>query len=164
MPHPYKARPKAATHVWLTPPEIIKALGVFSLDPCAQPEHERPWPTALYHYALPEQNGLTLPWFNRVWLNPPYGKHAALWLKKMAEHGCGTALVFARTETQMFMRYVWPRASALLFLAYRPHFHYPDGTRAKGNSGGPMVLIAYGKDDETQLGACKLPGAFIKLR
>jgi hypothetical protein len=162
MTHPYKARPVAETHVWLTPPEIIKALGPFTLDPCASAD--RPWDTAYEHYSLPEQDGLALPWFNRVWLNPPYGPHTSAWLEKMAEHHCGTALVFARTETRMFRRFVWPSATALLFLSYRPHFHHADGTRAKGNCGGPMVLIAYGKDDAAHLARSNLPGAFIVLR
>lgn len=42
---------------------------------------------------------------------------------------------------------VWGCASAVRFLCGRPHFHRPDGTRAKGNSGGPIALVAYGDDD-----------------
>lgn len=160
--HPYKSRPVAETHVWLTPPGIIKALGEFTLDPCALPDHERPWDTAHYHYSLPD-DGLSMPWFNRVWLNPPYGKHTAAWLEKMAAHGCGTALVFARTETEMFRRFVWPAASAVMFLAKRPHFHYPDGARAKGNSGGPMVLVAYGQHDADMLRRSGLDGTIVTV-
>ena len=33
---------------WLTPPEIIRALGPFDLDPCAPVN--RPWDTANDHY------------------------------------------------------------------------------------------------------------------
>lgn len=77
----------------------------------------------------------------------------------MAEHGHGTALVFARTETRMFREHVWPHASAVLFLAGRPHFHLPDGTMAKGNSGGPICLIAYGMSDAMKLRDSGLEGA-----
>lgn len=147
--HPYSARPEAGTHVWLTPPEIIEALGPFDLDPCAAPE-PRPWPTAGRHIALPE-DGLEAEWHGRVWCNPPFGKHTAAWLERMAKHGNGIALAFARTETAMFQRWVWPFASAVCFVAGRPHFHRQDGARASGNSGGPICLIAYGESNANAL-------------
>lgn len=92
---------------WLTPPEILDALGDFDLDPCT-PEH-MPWDTATCRYTIVD-DGLTSPWFGRVWLNPPYGRQVSSWVERMAEHGRGTALVFARTETEMFFRDVWRRA------------------------------------------------------
>lgn len=147
--HPYKSRPAAGTHVWLTPPEILKPLGKFDLDPCAAPE-PRPWPTADRHITLPE-NGLAAEWKGRVWCNPPFGSNTQHWLQRMAEHKHGTALVFARTETQMFFKWVWGAAQSVLFLRGRPHFHHPDGTRARGNSGGPIMLVAYGERDAQQL-------------
>lgn len=162
MGHPYRARPMAATHIWLTPREIHAPLGEFDLDPCAAPS-PRPWSTAHHHIELPE-DGLTARWFGRVWLNPPFGKHTAPWLKKMADHGNGVALAFARTETAMFHRHVWPVASAVLFLETRPHFRYPDGTRARGNSGGPIMLIAYGDGNADALRLSGLRGAFVQLQ
>lgn len=161
MSHPYQAHPVAATHVWLTPQDIKLPLGRFDLDPCAAPV-PRPWDTADEMWTLPH-DGLAHPWSGRVWLNPPYGKHTAAWLKKLAEHGCGTALIFARTETRMFRDSVWPKASAVLFLEGRPHFHHADGSRARGNSGGPLMLIAYGHFDCVQLGTSGLKGKFIQL-
>ena len=104
--------------VWLTPPHIIDALGTFDLDPCAAP-NPRPWDTAAAHYALPA-DGFTLPWFGRVWLNPPYGAETWRWLGRLAEHGTGTALVFARTETSGFAEQVWAKATAVLFLNVTP--------------------------------------------
>lgn len=159
--HPYAARPNAATHVWLTPPEILSALGPFDLDPCAAPE-PRPWPTARNHIALPK-DGLDCNWTGRVWCNPPFGAHTEAWLRRMALHGNGIALAFARTETRMFHRWVWPHAAAVLFLASRPHFHLPDGTRAKGNSGGPICLIAYGEDNAEALRRSGLKGAIVRV-
>lgn len=157
--HPYKSRPVAETHVWLTPPEIVAALGPFDLDPCAAPS-PRPWTTAARHIELPD-DGLASEWRGRVWLNPPFGPHTGQWLRRMAEHGNGIALVFARTETAMFRSWVWPHADALMFLAKRPHFYRPDGTRAAGNSGGPLVLIAYGKENADALRASGLAGALV---
>lgn len=157
--HPYRARPEAATHVWLTPPEIIAALGPFDLDPCAAPS-PRPWPTAARHIELPTC-GLAADWDGRVWLNPPYGPHTRAWLAKLAAHGDGIALVFARTDTRMFVESVWGKASGLLFIANRPHFHHQDGTRASGNSGGPLVLIAYGERNADVLMACGIAGHYL---
>jgi hypothetical protein len=155
--HPYASRPVAATHVWLTPPEIIKALGPFDLDPCAAPS-PRPWATASRHIELPE-DGLTAEWFGRVWCNPPFGDHTWAWLERMAAHGNGVALAFARTETVGFHRWVWDCASAVMFLKARPHFHYASGSRAKGNSGGPICLIAYGEANAEALRNSGLQGA-----
>jgi hypothetical protein len=156
--------PAAETEVWLTPPHIINALGSFDLDPCACME-PRPWPTAASHYTKAE-NGLLLPWLGRVWCNPPYGGPAVIrpWLQRMAAHGRGTLLIFARTETDAFHEFVWGKADALLFLRGRLHFHYPDGTRAKANAGAPNVLAAYGEDDARRLAASELPGMFVMLR
>lgn len=153
--------PVNKTCEWHTPPEIIKVLGPFDLDPCWAPS---PLPaTAKEHWG---ENGLEGKWHGRVWLNPPYGRPAIItpWMKKMAEHDRGTALIFARTETDMFFEYVWNRASALLFLRGRLHFHHADGTRAKANAGAPSVLIAYGQSDGTSLKRCGLPGHFLWLR
>ena len=145
---------------WLTPPHVLKALGMFNLDPCAP--IKRPWDMAEQHYTV-HDNGLHQPWHGRVWLNPPYGLEAAQWLARLAAHGTGTALVFARTETEMFFEYVWNKASALLFLKGRLHFHFVDGARAPANGGAPSVLIAYGQDDANILRTCGLPGAFVPL-
>jgi hypothetical protein len=136
---------RAETTTWLTPPHINEGLGAFDLDPCAAPS-PRPWPTAQRHIELPE-DGLTAKWSGRVWLNPPYSFAAWDWLSKLADHGEGTALIFARTETAGFVREVWGKANGLLFLHGRLNFHYPDGTRAVANSGAPSVLVAYGERD-----------------
>lgn len=154
--HPYAARPVAASHVWLTPPEIIEALGPFDLDPCAAPS-PRPWPTAARHIELPE-DGLAAEWSGRVWCNPPFGDQTRVWLKRMAEHGNGIALTFARTDTRMFHHWVWLRASAVFFLRGRPKFYRPDGTKAAGNSGGPICLIAYGEANAVAIAESGLPG------
>lgn len=153
---------QGATDVWLTPPHVLKALGRFELDPCAAPD-PRPWDTADLHY-VEHQDGLSKDWgTKRVWLNPPYGPQTKTWVKRLADHGRGTALIFARTEVEFWHVDVFPRADALLFLRGRLFFHYPDGRRAPANGGAPSVLIAYGQLDATILGQCGLPGQFIDL-
>jgi hypothetical protein len=133
---------------WLTPPRLLYRLGEFDLDPCAPVN--RPWPTAKHHFTV-KDDGLSRKWFGRVWLNPPFGREAAKWLEKMAEHGNGIALVAARTETRMFFNSVWGKANTVCFVKGRPHFHYVTGRRAAFNSGAPICLIAYGLENACYL-------------
>jgi hypothetical protein len=144
---------------WLTPPELLALLGPFDLDPCAPVV--RPWDTADRHFTV-EDNGLKQTWEGRVWLNPPFGREAAAWMRKMATHKRGIALLPARTETVMFYESVWPCASAICFIRGRPHFHYVDGRRAKANSGAPICLIAYSTTDAVVLKHAGL-GAVVTL-
>ena len=175
------ARPKS--EIWLTPPFVLEALGAFDLDPCAA--DPRPWDTARCHFTKTD-DGLSREWLGRVWLNPPYSSAAlARWLARMAAHDHGTALIFARTETETFFRHVWEGASGLLFLERRLHFHVaadtwfprkdrdgneiepifvPAGGRAPANAGAPSVLCAYGPADCERLAASHLDGAFVPLR
>lgn len=153
--------PVAQKDEWLTPPHVLAALGKFDLDPCAPVN--RPWSKADRHFTI-QDNGLALLWHGRVWCNPPYGLSAAQWLERLAAHGDGIALVFARTETRMFFDHVWPKASGLLFLEGRLHFHHVDGSRAPANSGAPSVLIAYGESNAEALRACVLRGKYVALQ
>jgi hypothetical protein len=146
----------------LTPRFILEALGTFDLDPCAAPDPIL-WPTAREHYVFPSHDGLLLPWHGRIWLNCPYGRALGTWLRRLATHGVGTALCFARTETEPFFSYIWERADALLFLKSRLHFHYPNGVRATANCGGPSVLVAYGAMDAEILLDSGLEGAPVAL-
>lgn len=146
---------------WLTPPRILEALGKFDLDPCCP--QKMPWRTATKMIHQPA-DGLAADWQGRVWLNPPYGPEAAKWLTKLADHGHGTALIFARTETDCWFEQVWYRATAVLFLRGRLHFHNVKGERAPFNSGAPSALVAYGnKGDAEQLYDAAIPGLFLWL-
>lgn len=168
---------KAGTVEWLTPPSILAALGPFDLDPCAP--LVQPYPTAARTFTA-RDNGLIQAWPGgaRVWLNPPYANGVIeKWLARLAGHGRGTALIFARTDTEAFHRHVFERASALLFMEGRINFHvgaaytdektgrrYEIGDRAPGNAGAPTVLCAYGVDDMDILAACEIAGQFVPLR
>ncbi len=97
-----------------------------------------------------------------TWLNPPYSsRDVGPWMKKLADHGCGTALVFARTETEWFSSAVWAQASALLFIRGRLFFHDAAGVEAAANAGAPSVLVAYGAADAEALRRCSVKGAFV---
>lgn len=148
---------------WLTPPEIVEALGPFDLDPCAPVD--RPWPTAAVHYTK-EQDGLSLPWKGRVWLNPPYGRETFHWLARLADHGWGTALIFARTETNGFHDFIWNRAHAVFFFRGRLKFYRVDGTQA-GAANAPSCLVSYSVDDTCRIMQAmkdgKLNGVLVRV-
>lgn len=146
---------------WLTPPGIIKALGPFDLDPCS-PGDRRPWDTAARHYALPD-DGLALPWNGRVWLNPPYGRETFRWLERLAGHWCGLALIFARTETVGFHRWVWQEANSVFFFKGRLKFHRVDGTPGQ-NANAPSCLVSYTDFDTSMLEISGLAGKLVRLK
>jgi hypothetical protein len=88
------------TQVHITPRWIIEVLGPFDLDPAAA--DPRPWDCAAVNYTE-RDDGLRQPWFGRVWLNPAFDRYVVpFWIRKLARHGCGTALLHARTETDWF--------------------------------------------------------------
>lgn len=151
---------------WLTPPDLVKALGPFDLDPCAPVR--RPWPTAKFHYTK-LTNGLLMPWHGRVFCNPPYGDETALWMAKAADHGNTTSLVFARTDTDWWYHQVWQRARAVYFLKGRITFYNVDGTKGRYNAGAPSALVAHGAWEarrlrDAPLAAYGYEGHFVPLR
>ncbi|MCB1423198.1 MAG: adenine methyltransferase [Nitratireductor sp.] len=169
----------AGTTTWITPPHVIEALGGadgFDLDPCAAVN--QPWPCARQSLTISD-NGLLQRWSGRVWLNPPYtNAEIGKWMARLGDHGTGTALIFARTETEFFQRQVFERADALLYLEGRLHFHVAEamtvtigkrvhdlqaGDRYPANAGAPSVLCAYGTLDTEILASCGLPGSFMAL-
>lgn len=133
------------TDNWLTPPEIIKALGRFDLDPCDSIESS--FKTADNRYTVRE-DGLSQEWFGRVWLNPPFNRYErGKWMERMAKHNNGIMLIPSALETENAFDHVWGKCSGILFLKNRPHFYYPDGTMAKANSGCTICLVAYGTNN-----------------
>jgi hypothetical protein len=161
------------SQVAITPQWILDPLGAFDLDPAGN--DPRPWDCAATTYTEAD-NGLVLPWFGRVWLNPPFDRRVVgAFIDRLARHGRGTALVHVRTETDWFGG-IWRHASALLFLAGRVIFHAPDGDLIRisnpgakhfgkaANSGAPVVLAAFGTDDADVLALCGINGHFMPLR
>jgi len=143
-----KEREKMSNDEWITPKWIIDKLGPFDLDPCAH--SQQPWPTATRMISLP-QDGLTVPWEGRVWLNPPYSRGSPpVWLRLMVEHNHGTALINASINSHWFHDLVFNCASALLFQYGRISFCAPAGTAA-GSPRYDTVIAAYGMQDAARL-------------
>lgn len=146
---------------WLTPKHITDSLGPFDVDPCS-PGDRRPWDTAKNHYCE-AQDGLSMPWFGDVWCNPPYGKETFVWLEKLANHGNGLALIFARTETIGFHAQVWDKASAVFFFKGRLKFCRVDGSTAD-TSNAPSCLVAYGDTMVKRIQDSGLAGKLVMLK
>lgn len=151
---------KMKTDVWLTPPHILNALGEFDLDPCSPVD--RPWDTAKKHYTIFD-DGLIQPWSGRVWMNPPYGKHTERWMKKLAGHNNGIALIFARTETKTFFNHVWYKAHSIFFFESRITFFTKEGRPGKWTGGAPSCLIAYGENNTEAIKKSGLKGRLVEL-
>jgi hypothetical protein len=147
---------------WITPRYILDALGEFDLDPCSPTEDRRPYPTAKKHLTIFD-NGLNQNWHGRVWCNPPYGREAIKFMKKMADHNNGIALTFARTETRMFQQEVFGKASGIFFIAKRINFCDYKGKPSENSAGAPSVLISYGNENADILKNCKLNGFYVRL-
>ncbi len=174
----YDCLPAAeSTDTWLTPPELIwgspkdgySGLGPFELDPCT-PEEGMPWPTAS-KMLKPSDDGLATPWPADafVFMNPPFGRGQDAWMEKMANHpGGGIALVFARTETLWFQRFVinHPNVSALVFQQGRLKFHRANGEVGAAPPAGP-AWVAYGEEGARRLKRAvkegQIRGCFLEL-
>lgn len=145
---------------WLTPPSLIKSLGEFDLDPCAP--IKRPWDMAKNHFTTLD-NGLMKDWFGRVWCNPPYSNQSVFWLNKLALHGNGIALLFARTETVVYQDVIFQHAHSILFMRGRIHFYTVEGKLGTNGSGAGSCLISYGENNTQAVIDSKIKGKLFLI-
>ena len=145
---------------WLTPPELVKKLGTFDLDPCSP--INAPFLHANNNFTI-EDDGLNKEWLGRVYCNPPYGKEMHFWLSKLKKHGNGIALIFARTETKCFFENVWYDADAVLFVKGRIRFYHVSGIQG-GTPGAPSVFVAYGKENAKAFKESGIEGRYLYLK
>lgn len=140
---------------WYTLPEWIdkarELMGEITLDPASNDEAQG-WIKAT-HYYTKEQDGMKLPWFGCVWLNPPYGNRnreagvygSTAWtLKAIAEYEAGNitqAVLWLRAggnkgiqalEDKGYPRVVLGRVS-----------HAPPGANGKPQKGAGHDTVVY---------------------
>lgn len=156
-------RAVGATVEWYTPPAVFERLGLtFDLDPASPGADIVPWVPAARHYTRAD-DGLTSPWFGRVWCNPPYGPEATPFIERMIEHGHGIMLIFARTDTRAVQR-LMRAADALTFTAGRISFVRDDGYTAGAKGGAGSLFAAFGNDCVTALAKAKFGYTIAKRR
>jgi phage N-6-adenine-methyltransferase len=130
---------------WATPWPLVREmeaeLGPFDLDPAAEPQTAK----APRFYTI-EDDGLTRPWFGRVWLNPPYSKPRP-WLERaheatsMGKADLVAALLPASVDTRWFHETVLPYAE-LRFIRGRVRFLGWEGTPIPSPK-APSLLAIY---------------------
>lgn len=148
-----------ASDEWGTPWEIVHALGEFDLDPCSSnANHKAP------DFYTKDDDGLAQPWHGRVWCNPPYSQPALYqFCEKMAEHGNGILLIFARTGNKVWQEIIFQKATAILFLRKRIQFVDNQGVRG-GAAGCDSALIAFGWENVAALEKCGIEGRLVVLK
>ena len=117
---------------WVTPPEIFGALHEefrFDLDAAADDETTR-LPRFLWDaLSLDDWPG------ERIWLNPPYGRQLAPFVRRAAREAAKgktvVALIPFRCRAAWWHEAVIGKAKEVRCVRRRPRFLRPDGTRPK---------------------------------
>ena len=134
---------------WYTPPEFIKAarlvMGSIDLDPASSEVANKTVGAERIYTAA--DDGLTLTWSGRVWMNPPYEKGLIdrFAEKLRAEVAAGfvtqaVVLVNNATDTRWFAT-LCEVASMLCFPTGRVRFYKPDGERGAPLQGQAVIYI-----------------------
>lgn len=146
---------------WYTPKWVFEELGlVFDLDPSSPHDMETAVPASTKYTIF--DDGLSRPWFGRVWLNPPYGRDTPFWIRRMIEHGTGVALVFSRTDAS-WCQDAMKACTAMLFVSGRIEFvPGKENQHKKSRSGAGTVMFAFGNECAIALENMRDRGIFIR--
>lgn len=152
---------KAATVEWYTPAWVLERIGIerYSMDVCSPGGHLTNVPADTHLTVI--EDGLTTPWHGTVWMNPPY-TGIAPWMEKLADHGDGIALVFARPDSKWFQAAL-EKATVVCFISGRIRFiDGRTGVMATGTPGAGSALLAFGEPAaeavlKSELGVCVRP-------
>lgn len=155
-----------STDEWFTPKWIIDGIindnpsRGFDLDPCTV---KNPPFEIAKSILTKEDDGLQCDWFGHVFMNPPYS-HPLVdgFIRKLARHGDGIALIFSRCDTKLFHECVFNSANGIFFLKGRINFCHSNGVPG-GTAGAGSVLVSYGKTCTSWLMDCGLEGKFLLL-
>lgn len=121
---------------WATPQAFFDELNKefnFDCDVCAVPENAK-----CANYYTPEIDGLSQEWSGVCYMNPPYGRDIAKWVKKAAESKATVVcLLPARTDTRWFHDYIYGKAE-VRFIKGRLHFN-----ESKQSAPFPSMVVVF---------------------
>ena len=134
----------SSTSTWATPVSLFDPLNAefdFEVDVCANADNAK-----VDRYFTESDNGLWQPWAPlRCWMNPPYGRETALWVKKAADEAAAGALVVglvpARTDTVWFHDHILKEGAEVRFVRGRVPFEGP--SRVVPRAPFPSLVIVW---------------------
>lgn len=137
---------------WYTPPKYVEAarkvLGVIDLDPASsETANER---IGARFILTQSDDGLTCPWYGRVWLNPPYGGlQADFTIKLLAEYEAGNVteailLVNANSTDTRWFSGLWNHT--LCFTDHRINFEGVHNPGTGSTHGSVFAYLGAGRD------------------
>ena len=147
---------------WYTPKWVFDELGtIFDLDPSSPHDYETFVPAKTKYTIF--DNGLTKPWFGRVWLNPPYsGGEMIQWINRLIDHNDGITLVFCRTDAR-WCQAAMKNCSSMLFVAGRINFVAGTENKSKNSGcGAASVFFSFGAECADILERLRHRGIYIK--
>lgn len=135
--------PRAKSVEWATPQDFYDELHKefdFTLDPCASHTNKK-----CEKYYTIEDDGLSKSWANeRVFMNPPYGTIASIWVAKAYLESQYAQVIVgllpARTDTRWFHDFCYKKAE-LRFIKGRLKFVGPNGTA--GTATFPSLIVVW---------------------
>ena len=154
----------SAHHGWQTPVALaellMEAVGGFDLDPCAASADRRRARVKARLLLTVDDDGLSVPWRGRVFVNPPYGRALKLWVRKCAnESATGRSVIIglvpARPDTRWWHDHVAGHADVFML---RGRLQFGDGGQS---APFPSAVVVWGGKQElvTRLAAA-LKGAW----
>ena len=136
----------SAKDSWATPQRLFDELNAkyqFTLDVCADAANTK---VPYNFYSLENgEDGLSLHWSGRCWMNPPYGREIGKWVKKAYEESQKGVLVVSllpsRTDTRWFHQYIYAKSGVeIQFLRGRLKFG-----NAVNSAPFPSMIVVFNK-------------------
>ena len=148
-----QAGTSSSSELWTTPQEVLNPLYKvfinFDLDPCSPTDNPKTAPVKAKAYFTSEDDGLSLKWFGNAFVNPPYGRGIAQWVKKcrqeVEKNNAQTvvALLPARTDTRWWHNDISRYADILLL---KGRLKFGKSTQV---APFPSALVIWGLDNES---------------
>jgi transcriptional regulator with XRE-family HTH domain len=135
-------------NLWETPADLAEALsqavGGFDMDPCAATADRRGARMKAKILLTEADDGLSVPWTGKVFVNPPYGRGISNWIGKCFEEsqrGCAVVgLIPARPDSSHWHRFVANFADIFMI---RGRLKFGDGANS---APFPSCIVVWGGD------------------